>query len=72
MTGIMSIQRNIVLAQFEQRVSEGADRLTRHLMGVQQLRQAGKPILPWTLELLLSAFTTQRCLEGVLDDLRRE
>jgi len=69
---IMSIQRNIVLARFEHSVSEGAERLTQHIMDVEQLRHAGKPILPWTLELLLSSYTTQRCLEGVLDGLRQK
>jgi hypothetical protein len=72
MTGNMSVRRNIDWARFERSVSEGAERLTQHIMDVEQLHQAGKPIWPWRLELLLSTYTTQRCLEGVLDDLRQE
>jgi hypothetical protein len=71
-TGTMSYQRNIALAQFEQRVSEGAERLTWHIMRVQQMHRSRDPDLPLALalELLLSSYTTQYCLEAVLDDLQ--
>lgn len=69
-TGTMSYRRNIVLAQFEQRVSEGAERLTRHIMCVQQMHRSRDPDLPLALALLLSSYTTQCCLEAVLDDLQ--
>jgi hypothetical protein len=71
-TGTMSYRRDIVLAQFEQRVSEGAERLTRHIMCVQQMHQTRDPdlALELELELLLSSYTTQCCLEAVLDDLQ--